>query len=329
MNYISSIFNEQAGKFLVCKSPIEDFNDGSILTVNPGEIAIFINNGTIGGIFMNGRYELTTQNYPFINAFRRFMANGSLTYHCSVFFISETQSGEVLWGFSLPVRDPKQNIFTKVFVRGSYTVKVCDGGKLLLQLLGMNVNFLAAQDLKYFFGSRFQQYITNILGRYIASSGREVLELCADTIAVSDQIQPELAAMAEPYGLLISNFSIAAMQIDENDPNRRVLEQAYAKYREREILGDQYNLIKETDIRTNASQTQFAGMVYGTPLISGVPVPVDSSISSSQTTVKSKIETNSPDEVERLSQLAVLRANGTISDEEFAILKNKILQNIK
>lgn len=36
------------------------------------------------------------------------------------------------------------------------------------------------------------------------------------------------------------------MLIDKNDPNRRILEQAYAKYREKEIMGEQYGVIKIT-----------------------------------------------------------------------------------
>ncbi len=325
MNYISSISNQWPGKFLVSKSQIEDFNDGSILTVSPGEQALFVNNGEIAGLFLNGRYELTTQNYPFINSFRRFLANGQLTYHCSVFFISETQSSEVLWGFSMPVRDPVQNIFTKVFVRGSYTIRVNDGGKLLLQLLGMNVNFMAATDVKQFFGNRFQQQISNILAQYISQSGREVLDLCSDTLSVSDSIASKLKNMVEPTGLELSNFCISAMQLDENDPNRRILEQAYAKYREREILGEQYGTIKDTDIRMNASQTPFAGMSF-----MGQPVPVANQMGPSNASQYQNVVANngSVDYLDRLRQLAKMKEDQLINEEEYNSIKNQILQKM-
>lgn len=329
MNYISSISNQCPGKFLVCKSSIEDFNDGSILTVNPGEQALFVNNGEIAGLFLNGRYELSTQNYPFINAFRRFMANGQLTYHCSIFFISETQSSEVLWGFQLPVRDPIQNIYTKLFIRGSYIVRVSDGGKLLMQLLGMNVNFMAASDIKAFFGNRFQQHITNIIAHYISQNKRELLDICTDTLLITEEIEPKLAVMVEPSGLEISNFCISAMQIDENDPNRKILEQAYAKYREKQIMGDEYSTIKDTDIRTNASHTTYAGMAFGNPIVSiqsGIGTPV-SPVPKPSHTVANETESNL-DYIERLKQLAKLRDDNIITEEEFTNLKSQILQKI-
>lgn len=347
MNYISSIVNPAPGKFMVAKSPIEDFNNGTILTVNPGEKAIFLNQGEIVQIFNNGRFELTTNNFPFLNMFRRFLANGELTYRCSIFFITETQSAEVLWGFPLQVRDPVQNIFTKVFVRGSYTVRVNDGGKLLLTLLGMNVNFMAAPDVKAFFGNRFQQHISNLLARFISNSNREILDLCTDNMGVAELIAPNLSKIVEDSGLEVSNFCISAMQVDENDPNRRFLESAYAKRREMEIMGSQYATIKETDIRTNVSRGPFVnypgtptqqtgGMVnVGVPGMSGVGVmqPVDSGnhqqypqqkgIGNGQQTSNSTIDYH-----QKLKQLHSMKEDGLISEEEYSATKAEILKNM-
>ena len=322
MNYISSIVNPAPGKFMVAKSPIEDFNNGTILTVNPGERALFVNQGEIVQIFHNGRYELTTNNYPFLNIFRRFLANGQLTYRCSIFFITETQSAEVLWGFPLQVRDPIQNIFTKIFVRGAYTLRVNDGGKLLLTLLGMNVNFMAAQDTKAFFGNRIQQQITNLLARYINSSQREVIELCNDNIGVATEITPLLGSIIEDCGLEIVNFSISAMQVDENDPNRRFLEMAYAKRREMEIMGNQYAVIKETDIRTNASKTPFAN--YHPQNYSPT-----TSIGGSAVAPQGQSNTNGGNDLmQRLKELRSLMDEGLITEAEYNETRLRILNNI-
>lgn len=333
MNYISSIQNPAPGKFMVAKSPIEDFNNGSILTVLPGEQALFVNNGVVAGIFLNGRYELTTQNYPFINAFRRFLANGQLTYRCRIFFISETQSAQVLWGFPLQVRDPIQNVYTKLFVRGSYNLRVQDGGKLLVNLLGMNVNFMAAPDCQNYFGQRFQQQISNKIAKFISSSNREIIELCNDNLGVTEEISPQLADIVESSGLEITNFSIGAMEIDANDPNRRLLEMAYAKKREMEILGGQYSTIKETEMRMNASTTPFAGYPNspGQPSMVGVnmpgvpPVGIQHQHPGYAQTASSASKI---DVVEKLQQLGKMKDAGLITDAEYAALKSKLLSQI-
>lgn len=334
MNYISSIQNPAPGKFMVAKSPIEDFNNGSILTVLPGEQAIFVNNGVVAGIFLNGRYELTTQNYPFINAFRRFLANGQLTYHCSIFFISETLSAEVLWGFPLQVRDPIQNVYTKLFVRGSYNLRVKDGGKLLLQLLGMNVNFMAAADCKVFFGNKIQQQISNKIAKFISDSNREIIELCNDNMGVTEEISPRLADIVESSGLEIVNFSIGAMQIDINDPNRRLLEAAYAKKREMEIMGNQYSTIKETEMRMNSSSTPFAGYP-NSPVSSVIPginiqptMASPNQTASSNQPIKQHEINGKMDVMEKLQQIAKMREADLLTEEEYLTLKTKLISQI-
>lgn len=326
MNYISSICNPAPGKFMVAKSPIENFNDNSILIVNPGEQAIFINCGQVAGQFDNGRYELSTQNYPFINAFRRFLANGQLTYHCSVFFVSLTQSAEILWGLSVPVRDPVQGIYTKVFARGSYTLHVDNGAKLLVTLLGMNVNFMAAQDLKVFFGNRFQQIINNTLAQFIVKSGREVLALCGDNISIAKEIESQLQEIISDTGLSISNFSISAMELDANDPNRRILEMAYARQREVEILGTNYGMIKDTDVRINASQTPFAGMSFNNPLLQTNPML--GNMPTQTPAPSSAPQTPTSDSIQKLQQLSEMLEKGLITKEEFDASKSQILNKM-
>lgn len=328
MNYISSITNPYSGKFIVCKSPIKDFNNNTILTVNPGEQAIFVNNGVIVGLFENGRYELSTQNYPFINAFRRFLANGELTFHCSIYFVSDTQSPEILWGFALPVRDPIQQIFTKIFTRGSYSLRVVDGGKLLTSLLGMNINFMAPGDIKAYYGNKFQQLISNAIAKYISTSNREVLALCADNISITDAIQPSLNELIAEFGLELCNFSISAMDIDANDPNRRILEMAYARRREVEILGTNYGMIKDTDVRINASQTSFAGMSFGIPYNQTSPVQQAPVQQQSQQLQSVQPTSLADDPIRKLQQLAELLEKGFITQEEFDNAKSQILNKM-
>ena len=52
---LSTLKNNESGRFFVWKLPEEDFNDKSVLIVNPGEEAIFVNNGVIVQTLINGR----------------------------------------------------------------------------------------------------------------------------------------------------------------------------------------------------------------------------------------------------------------------------------
>ena len=63
---LSSLRNDIGGQYLIYKLEEVDFNNGSVLTVSPSEEAIFVKNGNIVQVFPNGRYELATENYPFL-----------------------------------------------------------------------------------------------------------------------------------------------------------------------------------------------------------------------------------------------------------------------
>ena len=80
MNIISSLHSNSSRNFLVWKCPVEDFNDNSILTVQPGEEALIVNNGMFMQAFKNGRYQLNTQNLPFLGYFRNRLSNGVSTF---------------------------------------------------------------------------------------------------------------------------------------------------------------------------------------------------------------------------------------------------------
>ena len=132
------------------------------------------------------------------------------------------------------------------------------------------------------------------------------------------------------------------MQIYENDPNRRFLENAYAKRREMEIMGEQYSTIKETDMRTYASQTPFASYP-GSPsaqIMTGFPVtdnnrtqedyanpqPPKMSVNPAGTT--SCLKENDIDYVQNMKQLKALRDSGLITEAEYEETKKQILNKM-
>lgn len=157
---LSTLKNNESGRFLVWKLPEEDFNDKSVLIVNPGEEAIFVNNGVIVQTFTNGRFELSSENYPFIAELRNLITGGVSTFNCKVYFIALNQSHEILWGTDSPikVRDAVQKIVTNVLARGSYRVSIesAENGALLMnKLIGYGTSFFNAENLEGYFGRLF------------------------------------------------------------------------------------------------------------------------------------------------------------------------------
>lgn len=332
---LSTLKNDESGRFLVWKLPEEDFNDKSVLIVNPGEEAVFVNNGVIVQNFSNGRYELSSENYPFISELRNIITGGVSTFNCKVYFIALNQSHEILWGTDSPikVRDAVQRIVTNVMARGSYRVSIdsAENGTLLMtKLIGFGTKFFSANNLEVYFGRLFQQYIKSYLTKVLSESEEELLVAASHMESYAEVIAPKIKDVLADYGLTLNAFAISGMDVPDigQDPNRRLIEHGYAKQRELEIMGDNYGKIKGIDILTNVSQNPSSGGLAGAGAGIVAGVEVAKSISKLTDSVFSDQSSKSSDDVERLSKLKKMLDIGLISQDDYDKVKNEILKKM-
>lgn len=244
------IKNTGANELLVWRQPEEDFNTNSTLIVMPGEEAIFVHRGRIEQVFGSGTYKLKTENYPFISRLINMKTDGISTFNCVVYFFRTAHSMEIYWGTDSPiqVRDAMLGIRTSIQARGAYKVQIENSGLLLNKLLGNNINCLTQEGLYDYFASEFQQYIKANIARCVDESGKEVLGICAEQDILADKIGNILREIVAEYGLKLTSFSIMAIDIPKNDPNREMLEQAFAEKGRLNILGDDWDKVTSRDM---------------------------------------------------------------------------------
>ena len=335
---LSTLKNNESGRFLVWKLPEEDFNDKSVLIVSPGEEAIFVNNGVIVQTFANGRYELSSENYPFVSELRNMITGGVSTFSCKVYFIALNQSHEILWGTDSPikVRDAVQKIVTNVMARGSYRVSIesAENGALLMnKLLGFGTTFFSADNLEVYFGRLFQQFIKSHLTKVLSESEEELLIAASHMETYAEEITPKIKETLAEFGLTLNAFAISGMDVPDisQDPNRRLIEQGYAKQRELEIMGPNYGKIKGVDILTNVSINPSSGGLAGAGagIVAGVEVAKSiSKLTDSVFGAPSSLTTQTEDDVERLAKLKKMLDLRLISQEDYDNAKNEILKKM-
>lgn len=221
------IKNTGNANFLIWRQPEEDFNTNSTLVVMPGEEAIFVNQGVIEQVFENGTYKLSTSNYPFISRLKNAFSGGISTFNCVVYFVKKSQSVEIRWGTDSPiqVRDKVLGIATKLRARGSYKVQIDNAGKFLETLVGNNVQSLSQEELNKFFISQFQSKIKSAIAKELSASEVEVLGIDARLDEFSELIQPKVQEIVEANGLKCVNFSIMAIDIDDENGLREKYDQ--------------------------------------------------------------------------------------------------------
>lgn len=257
-NWTSVIKNEYDGNLLICKHEEENFNTNSTLIVAPSEEAIFINNGVIQQVFENGTYNLNTQNYPFIGELRNLFSGGKDSFTSSVYFVRKAHSLEVKWGTDSPValRDPVLGITTSVRARGAYKIQIDNASKFLVKLLGNNINYLEQEELNKYFINEFQQHIKSALASSIVSLNKEIIGINAEQNAIAQKVAPELQTILNEYGIKLVTFSIASIDVVQDDPNRQKLEEAFANKKAMEILGSDWSKQQSSEILHNISKNE-------------------------------------------------------------------------
>lgn len=268
------IKNTGAGNLLIWRQPEEDFNTNSTLIVMPGEEAVFVKGGVIEQVFDNGTYKLSTENYPFISRLRNAFTGGISTFNCVVYFVRTAHSIEILWGTSSPVqvRDKLLGIATKLRARGAYRIQVSDPGLFLTKLIGNNIGAFDQQEMiGEYFANEFQGKIKLCITRALNETQTELLGIEARLDEFASAIKPFFHETLSEYGLKLARFSIAAIDIDDDELRRRYDEigmDAIAKLRNAQadrgvmdVLGDDWGRQQAANILGAVAANPGAGGV--------------------------------------------------------------------
>ncbi|MDE6023121.1 MAG: SPFH domain-containing protein [Muribaculaceae bacterium] len=258
------IENVGMGGDMISLHPDEDFNTNSTLIVHPGEQAIFEKNGQIQQVFQEGRYQLKTENYPFISRLRNAFTGGVSTFNCRVYFLRTATSMEIKWGTGeIQVRDKKLRVASKVYARGAYRVKVGDGGKFLFKLIGNNIPSFEPEEIENYFRHEFLETIKTELANALNNLEGEILGIQSRQKELSNQISPEIAEVMEDYGIELLKLSISAIEVDMDDEVRRQYEaklgNASADSEVMDILGDKWAAQQQIDIMKSMAANQGNG----------------------------------------------------------------------
>ncbi len=276
------IKNTGPGELLLWRQPEEDFNTNSTLIVMPGEEAIFIKNGNIEQVFDSGTYKLSTENYPFISRLKNAFSGGISTFNCVVYFVRKAHTEELKWGTDSPiqVRDKLLGVATKVRARGTYKVQISNPSIFLEKLVGSNINIQTQVDLDRYFTYQFQSKIKTLLTRELNELETELLGIEARLDEFSSKLSPAIHEIVFDYGLSCINFSIAALDVDDDELRRRYdeigmgafetvkmaqaerlakIETAHGDKATMDILGDDWARLQAADILGDLANNPGAG----------------------------------------------------------------------
>lgn len=209
------IQNESPGELLYAIDPREDFNTGSTLIVHPGEVALFEKNGVIQQEFPEGRYVLSTENYPFISTLRNMFSGGVSSFNCRIHYFRDTDSSEIKWGTQSPIaiEDRIYNQEVHLGVAAVYKIKIENPILCLKKLLGNNIYIKSEGEMNKYWGGELESIIREVIYNTLRAYPNTMLDIIHQTRSISKSVQSEVDETISEYGIKLVKFSIVAINI--------------------------------------------------------------------------------------------------------------------
>lgn len=225
---------ENTGDLLCWKFPGEDFRTHSQLIVGGDDTALFYKDGEIVANYSEGKFDLATNNQPFIDKFRSWFSGGVSSFNCKVWFINKNDA-TFGWGTPEPmqVSDPKYgDLKLKVRMNGSYTINVSEPTTFLYQLVKTCQSVKTQRDVKLALSPLIMPDIQDALGKYIRDSNEEIDSIQSHHRDLGDKITPDIRARLERYGVYLVSFQFESFDIMDTEEYKLV------KMKRAEALGD-------------------------------------------------------------------------------------------
>lgn len=188
-----------------------EIKNGAKLTVRPGQIAVFVNEGKYADVFREGLYALATQNLPILSTLKGWKYGFDSPFKAEVYFLSTKHFNDQQWGTMAPITldDPRYGMI-EVKAFGTYGFQIVDPIKFHEKFVATDNHYTTEELKKNMMGS-MGGYIMDVMGE---------LGLTYDTFAKKNQetsaaVLAHLKKHYEKYGLDMLEFNIMGMNLTD------------------------------------------------------------------------------------------------------------------
>ncbi|MCK7554899.1 SPFH domain-containing protein [Chitinophaga sedimenti] len=294
--------------------------NGAQLTVRESQVAVLMNEGEFGDVYIPGRHELNTQNMPITTTLKSWKYLFNSPFKVDVFFVSTKFFTNLKWGTSNPiiVRDP---VFKQVRLRsfGSYTMRVTDPKKFIAGFAGTHpwVRIDAVSE-------QLRNTITSRLAEGLAETGISVLDLAANFTEIGEKLKPVFQKEFDVWGIELGQFYIENVTLPEE------VEKMLDKTTQINMLGNDLNKFNQMQGGIAIEKLADNPGAAGTAGI-GAGMILTNMLQQQQAPANAGAAPAADDKqqlVELLKQLGELKSAGLLTEEEFNQKKAEILSKL-
>jgi membrane protease subunit (stomatin/prohibitin family) len=207
----------------------QEIKKNSKLIIRPGQDAVFLYNGRIEGIFQqDGSYIIESDIIPFLSTLKGFKFGFNSGLRAEVLFVN-TKIFNVKWGTKNPINLEAPGLPGGMPIRafGTFDVQVTDYPTLLESKAGVKQQY-TLDDIKDYVIA----YLDPLLMKWISREGKDMFNLQANSIEISEGIRADLDAEMNKIGMTVSAFNCASFTYPKE------VQEMQAKAASQAMIGD-------------------------------------------------------------------------------------------
>ncbi len=185
---------------------------GAKLTVRPGQMAVFVNEGQLADVFKEGLYELSTSNMPILTKLKSWKYGFESPFKVDIYFFSVDDKIQQAWGTpsKIAVRDPEFGIL-RIGANAYYSYKIVDPGVALKKLVATDSEFTVSECKP-----QLNAFLTTSFTDFFAESKVSLFDAYANVKEFSDMVLNDVKDKFTEYGLELLSFSLRQISIPES-----------------------------------------------------------------------------------------------------------------
>ena len=191
--------------------PNNELKNGAKLIVRPGQLALFVEQGTVADVFQPGSHELATKNLPLLSKLRGWKYGFESPFKAEIVFVSTRQFTNLKWGTKSPVmtRDPELGAI-RLRAYGTYAVRVRDAESFVRELVGANATFAVSQ-----IADQIRDMVVARFAELLGEKPIPVLQLAANYRELGDLATEKLAAELARFGVELTQLVVESIALPD------------------------------------------------------------------------------------------------------------------
>ena len=256
---------------LVWKFPYDNLSIGAQLIVNQSQEVLFYKGGAVCDIFGAGTHTLSANNIPILQKLMNLPFGGRSPFTAEVWFVNKIVRRNLKFGTPAPIDllDPLYNVSIPVRSFGEYGIQIVDSSAFITQMVG-TLHLTTTEDVIEQFKSFVTRKLSSCISKFIIQKEITVVKIGAYLDDISMYIKEAINEEFAIYGIRITNFDVASINFDKEDPNVQKILDSQAEASKRKMEGYTYQQERQFDVMETAAgnegssgQMMGAGMGFG------------------------------------------------------------------